>query len=303
MKLVLSRTYRLIAILGCLFFTVSSVFVYIKVQERNAYMHGFITVSLSNKTLLTRDDTVLTLANSIYSLTKNDYGVELQKMDWYERFESTFFFNMSSTVALKYGGYGVRGHYVFGPCGTMSRTLLNALWDLDIPARKLQLLNNQYGKGGGHTMVEYFDNGKWKVIAPSDQAQIWRNQKGEIASVAEIQSDRAIFNQVYERYPQFPYLFDNPRHINWSKLPVWVQESIKTILGEERFNTMETPRWYDHPRQAIFYACLFFLGVSLMILGLYYRNSLYKIVIKSIKSTIPNINTVPMFKGKTSIHV
>lgn len=287
MKKVIRHTLFSLTIAGMVFFTIASVFMYIKMQERTSYMNALIKVSISNHQCLTRDDTVRALSQAIYNLTNNDHGVELSKLDWYERFESTFFFNMTSTVALKYGGYGVRGHYVFGPCGTMSRTLLNALWVLDIPARKLQLLNNDQGKGGGHTMVEYEDNGKWKVIAPSDNAFVWRNEKGEIASVEEIRSNPAIFQQVYTDNPSFPYLFDNPKHLNWTKVPEWIQTIVKSLLGEERFNALETPVLYDHPRHLIFYLCLTGLSLSLFsFMWQRYRHPLAATIIASLPSTL-----------------
>ncbi|MBL7999775.1 MAG: hypothetical protein JNL32_14210 [Candidatus Kapabacteria bacterium] len=151
----------------------------------------------------------------------------------------------------------------------MSRTLLNALWDLEIPARKLQLMKNSEGKGGGHTLVEYYDGGKWKVIAPSDSAFVWRNKHGEIATAQEIQESKAIFSQIYVTHPSFNYLFDNPRNINWDKLPTWMIPIIKFTLGNELFNSMQTPRLYDMPRHALLYfflACTLIGSLSIIIL-------------------------------------
>ncbi len=201
-------------IVMCFLSATASAYMIWKTTERNAYVKSFMHSSLDSKKLSNRDDTVLAISRTIYALTNNKYGTDPASMDWYDRFESTFFFNMSSTVALKYRSFGVHGHYVFGPCGTMSRLLLNTLWDLNIPARKLQLLNNSNGKGGGHTLVEYFDEGKWKVVAVSDSSFVWRNAEGQIASVAEIQHDPAVFSQIYAYQANYPYLFDNPKHFN-----------------------------------------------------------------------------------------
>ncbi len=246
-----------------------------KQHERAEYMKAFLHGAFYNSAARTLDDTVLTLARSIYSITNNKFGVEVKSMDWYDDLESRYFFNMSSTVALKYGTYGVRGHYVFGPCGTMSRLLMNSLWQLDIPARKLQLLNNEQGKGGGHTLVEYKDGEKWKVIAVSDNAFVWRNSVGEIASVDEIQHQAGVFNQIYAQHPTYPYLFDNPKHLNWTKVPKWIQNVLKNTIGTERMSAIETPQIYDRPRLLLLYLSLGLFIIS-MTASLQLRASLRK---------------------------
>ncbi|MBL7999774.1 MAG: hypothetical protein JNL32_14205, partial [Candidatus Kapabacteria bacterium] len=73
----------------------ATIFMYTKVQERDAYMNAMESMALSGNHCATRDDTVLTLAREIYQLTNNDHGISLNKLDWYEKFESTFFFNMT----------------------------------------------------------------------------------------------------------------------------------------------------------------------------------------------------------------
>lgn len=236
-----------------------------KLHERNLYIESFIEYTLAEKNLTSREDTVLTLAKAIYQ--KTNHGIKSEKLSWYEYVESTFYFNMTSTVALKHGGYGVIGHKVFGPCGTMSRVLANVLWDLDIPARKLQLTKNIEGKGG-HTMIEYFDRGAWRVIATSDSAFVWRNKSGEVATSEEIKADSSIFNQIYTRQANYPYRFDDSQHINWSKLPTVVVNIIRWLLGEEAFKSIGTPAFYDQPRTVFFYTSLFVFLCSISLLAI-----------------------------------
>ncbi len=231
----------------------AAAFMMFKHHERNQYLQRMISQSLSTRRCLSRDDTVLTLARNIFNQTNNVDGVSPEKLDWYDRWESTSWFNMSSSVALKYGAFGVHGHYVFGPCGTMSRLLLNSLWQLGVPARKLQLLDNAEGRGGGHTLVEYEDAGKWKVIATSDSSFVWRNKNGAIADVSEIQQQPSVFAQIYAQQPRYPYLFDNPQHLNWTRFPHWVRASLSTIFSEEQLRSWTTPSLYEQPRLLLFY--------------------------------------------------
>jgi hypothetical protein len=157
---------------------------------------------------------------------------------------------------LKYGFFEVFGDSQFGACGTMSRTLLNALWKLDIPARKLQILDNEFGRGGGHTVVEFYHDGAWRVVSPSDDGFVWRMENGEIATAQEIQGNPHIFAQIYAAQPNYPYLFDRFRHIRWSKFPDWLTATVRTVIGQARFDSMETPRLYDRPRTVLLYGSM-----------------------------------------------
>lgn len=217
-----------------------------KVAERNRFVDDLIETTLGAHDVRSTDDAVLALSEEIYRRTR--YRLQRNDLDWYSAVESTSPFNVTSGVSLKYSGFGIEEHYVDGPCGTMTRTLLNALWRLDIPARKLQLLDNEEGRGGGHTMVEYASSGRWHVIAPSDSSFVWRKDDGGIATVAEIQDDFEMFSSVYSRYQTYPYLFDNPAYIRWGKLPARLRGALRFVLGKERYEQLQTPRLYDTPR-------------------------------------------------------
>jgi hypothetical protein len=143
----------------------------------------------------------------------------------------------------------------------MSRVLLNALWQLGIPARKLQLLAAPGSGQVQHTMVEYRLGDRWQVISPSDSSFEWRNHAGQVATVDEIRSDPAIFEQVHARHPWWPASFDHTAHIRWEKLPRPVRAMIRIVLGPRRYEQAETPHWYDTPRR-------FLLDVSLVALVL-----------------------------------
>ena len=233
---------------------ISSVFFLFKVREREHFLAELIAASGAARADLTVEETVLTLSDHIYNRTRNN--LELKQLDLYSRLESTSPFNVTSAVALRYGGFGIEGHSTYGPCGTMSRTLLNALWTLDIPARELQLFPNDEGKGGGHTMVEFFASGRWLVISPSDNSFVWRKPGGEIATAAEIRDDKTIFAGVFDQDPDYPYRFDNYGNIRWEKLPPVVTTVIKKVIGEERYENASTPRLYDKPRTLFFIASL-----------------------------------------------
>lgn len=225
---------------------VCAVFFSRKAAERNRFIDALVETTLAGDDSLSTDDVVLALSHEIYRQTR--YRLKSSELDWYSVQESTSPFNVTSGVSLRYGGFGIEEHWVNGPCGTMTRTLLNALWRLDIPARKIQLLDNESGRGGGHTMVEYLNGERWHVIAPSDSSFVWRKAGGGIATVAEIQADFEIFSSVYTRYPSYPYLFDHPGYIRWEKLPAPVLRVTRFLLGEDRYARAQTPRLYDMPR-------------------------------------------------------
>jgi hypothetical protein len=251
-------------IVGCIVMLFLSIFFYYKVCEEYQLIDNFINESIDNKMVNNRQYVATSLSTAIYYQTKKIITDE--ELDWYDKLETTYLFpaswlNLSAGVILKYRGYTIAERYA-GPCGTMSRLLLNALWRLDIPARPLCLLNNDQGKGGGHVMVEFYDGGRWLVVSPADTAHIWRNTRGEIATAEEIKQDREIFKQIYKIRPDYDYLFDNYKHISFENLPPVISEMIKFTLGSELFDRLEIPKLYDQPKRAFFYSsvalCLMF---------------------------------------------
>ena len=246
--------YRL-ALLLLVFSLISSVFFSFKAVERNQLIDELINVAVKNKNLNDREQIAISLSEEIFERTHN--GLDKRDLDWYSGIESTSFFNVTSAESLKHGFYGIKGHSQYGACGTMSRTLLNALWRLNIPARKLQLLNNEFGKGGGHTMIEFYHNGAWRVLSPSDKTFVWRTENGEIATARQIQNNSTIFSQIYKVNPKFRYLFDNYKNIRWEKFPNWATSKIKFFIGESKFESMETPKLYDLPRSLFLYCSIF----------------------------------------------
>jgi hypothetical protein len=237
-------------------------FLLTKVGEANLLLDNLIEANVTDQGLTDRGEIAIALAQEIYERTNR--GLPSEDLDLFCRLESESFFGVSAGGSLKYGFYGVYGNPQFGPCGTMSRTLLNALWKLDIPARKLQLFDNEEGKGGGHTMVEFYHDGAWRVISPADNGFVWLTEKGEIATARQIQSDPITFSQIYAQQPDYPYLFDNYQRIRWSKLPDGFTAAVRFVIGEHRYNSMETPRLYDLPRTLLLIA----VGILAVLLGL-----------------------------------
>jgi hypothetical protein len=230
----------------------ASAFLAVKVYERDRLLSEFVHETVAEGSGLPTEEVALRLSRAIFEKTKNPLTED--RLDWYSRLICKSFLNMGPVASLRYGGFGIENHSTVGPCGTMTRTLLNALWLLDIPARKLQILDNEYGKGGGHTMVEFQANGRWLVVSPSDSSFVWRKADGSIATAEEIQRDPQLFAQIYESHPRYPYLFDRYSNIRWEKLPPRLRALARTVLGEERYGTATTPRLYDRPRTLIFLA-------------------------------------------------
>ena len=247
--------------------TAFTLFFLVKALEHDALVRSLIDRTLSNRVLPSRMDTVLALSNAIYTSTNR--GLERDSLDWYDRWESTSFFNVTSAVSLKYSGFGVRGHVQFGPCGTMSRVLLNALWTVGIPARKLHLLS-----GTGHTMVEFSHERRWIVISPSDSSFIWRLSDGRPATVQEIANNPLVFRDIYLKRPGFQYTFDSTANIRWAKLPRLLHKTVQRVMGQEAFASMETPRWYETPRTLfLFLSVIFSFPSVLMASVLWYRRT------------------------------
>ena len=107
------------------FSLVSSLFFFFKVRERNQLIDELIDIAVKSKNLNDREEIVISLSKEIFKRTFK--GINKDDLDLYSRIESTSFFNISSAVSLKYEGYGIIGHSLFCPCGTMSRTLLKGL--------------------------------------------------------------------------------------------------------------------------------------------------------------------------------
>ena len=251
-------------------FILLSIFFYVKDNEEDSMVKSFIELSYANQNLTSRADSVIIISNAIYNKTKN--WIKKDRLDWYSQWEATGFFNMSTAVSLEYGCYGVEGRLGDGPCGTMSKTLLNALWKVDIPARKLQL----FGKGGGHTMVEFYDMNEWKVISPSDSSFIWHRSDGSIATLNDIKSDTSIFNQVYHNWKNnWRYNFDKTTNIRWDKIPSFLASVIKFFIGEKSYNTAETPKLYEQPRKFLFIVFLF-LSMIFTLITYMLKNSINK---------------------------
>ncbi len=252
-------------------------FFYVKHFQTEVLIDALVKDALKYKPNLTVEDKAIMTSQEIFLETDN--FVERNQLDWYSEWEASGFFNMTSSVGLEYNCFGIRGEPGDGPCGTMTKIFLVAMWDQNIRARKLQLapINNR----GGHTMAEFYYKGKWRVISPSDSSFVWHNHDGEIATVEEIRSDTSIFNQIYKHDPDWPYSFRETANINWEKIPAFLVPVIRFLIGKEAFENSETPALYEQPRKLLFYVFLigaiFFSFTSFH----YYRKSHLKNSVES----------------------
>ncbi len=265
-KLKIFSVYQYIFLTLSVTSLIISLFFFLMMREEKKYLDKFLEQVLSEYKPKTIEDTVLSVSNGIYNYTNG--WVDRDSMDWYSRWEALGFFKMTSGVGLKYRCYGVKGHPGDGPCGTMTKIFLVSMWELGIPARKLQLMEVIPGKGG-HTMAEFFMDGKWRVISPSDSGFVWRNSDGSIATVHDIQSDTAVFNQVYHKWRKnWPYGFKETWNINWEKVPGVLRSTIRFCIGERAYRNAETPKLYEQPRKLLFivFLCLTFLFLLILLL-------------------------------------
>lgn len=244
---------------------VTAVFLYTRIQERNHLLDRFIAEALQGVPREDTDAVVMALSRAVFARTHR--AVPKASLDLFDRLEATSVFNVSTGASLKYGIYGVNDNGPYGPCGTMSRVLLNALWRLHVPARKLQLLPTPGTKEVQHTMVEYRVGDRWHVISPSDSSFVWHNAEGQVATACEIRTDPAIFQQVKKWRSWWSASFRHPSNIRWDKLPAPVRNFLRQMLGPERYAAARTPRLYDQPRTLLFMGSLA-SGALLGLLGL-----------------------------------
>ena len=211
---------------------------------------------------LSTDDFVAAMSREVYEKTNDT--CPLSELSPYDRMEVDSPANVTTAVSLKYGIYVTEGHSRDGPCGTMTRTLINALRYSGIPARKLHL---QMPDGNGHTMAEYADGDKWKVIAPSDKSFVWRNASGEVASLEEIQQSDEVFSQIYSHQADYGYNFDHANHFNWDRLPAFVHDQALSRWGQEWVDDFDTPRLMDQPRLLLCLFCIIAFAFSLIVVA------------------------------------
>ena len=251
-----ARLVKRLAIVLCV--GIALFFLICQVEERLLVRDLVSSIDLDDQA--TVDERVMKTSQAVYKKTNG--RMEPDTLSTFERKEAFSPANITTAVSLKYGIYIVEGHPKDGPCGTMSRNLLNALWYQGVRARKLHL---NMGDGTGHTMVEYFDEGKWKVIAPSDNSFVWRTSKGEVASAKEIQNDNEIFQQIYSEVPDYAYRFDRVNRFNWERLPSFLQARVSQQFGQKWCDEFEATWIMDQPRLAA--AFVFFLVAFISLLA------------------------------------
>jgi hypothetical protein len=262
------------AIFAVLCFIIS-IFFFLKHFQTLVLIDELEKEALQFKMNLSDETKAILISRAIYGQTNN--FIDREKLDWYSEWEATSFFNMTTSVGLEYNCFGIKGEPGDGPCGTMTKIFLVAMWDQNIRARKLQLspINNR----GGHTMAEFYYNNKWRVISPSDSSFVWRNKNGEIATVDEIREDTSIFNQIYKQDPKWPYGFNKTSNINWEKLPSFIVPIIRFIIGEEGFENSETPAIYEQPRK-LFFITFGSLSLLFTLIFIYKYRKLRRVMVK-----------------------
>jgi hypothetical protein len=260
--------YPTFVVLAALF-ALASGFFYDKSRDSDRILATFVTTATRGIPLADTDLVAMTLSREVFQRTFR--SVPPESLALYDRLEAASFFNVTTSVSLQHGIFGVIGESQFGPCGTMSRVMIRSLEQVNIASRKLQLLPDANGQGGGHTMIEYRSNGRWIVLSPSDSSFVWHTSDGRLATVADIQSDSTVFAQIFQHYPNYPYRFSNVSHIRWAKLPPIAQSFFHWLLGDRAYRDAMTPYLYDRPRLLLFYgsfaAFAFFSVLALVTRG------------------------------------
>ena len=236
----------------------AALFFLAEVRDEDARIDGFVRATTHGIPRADTEAVALALSRGVFRETNRT--IRADGLPLYERLESTSPFNVTSAVSLEHGVWGVEGRAHDGPCGTMTRVTLGALDRAGIAARKLHITDESGTQDGWHTLLEFRSGGRWLVLSPSDSAFVWRAHDGSIATLDEIQTDSAIFAEIFEPFPSYPYRVDHATHIRWEKLPRPVRTLARMILGPAAYEHAFTPRLYDQPRRLFFITSLAALG-------------------------------------------
>jgi len=266
--------HPIFVLLAALFLTASG-FLFDKSRESDRVLANFVTDSTRGVPASDTDQVAMAISREVFRRT--DRYVPNSELSLFDRLEAASIFNVSASVSIQHGIFGVVGHPQLGPCGTMSRVMIRSLEQVHVASRKLQLLDDVNGQGGGHTMIEYRSNGRWVVLSPSDSSFVWRDHEGRLATVDEIRGDSTIFAQIFTRFPNYPYRFNNTSHIRWAKLPPAGRAVFHWLLGEKGYRDALTPYLYDRPRLLLFY-CAFAAFVLFTVLALLTRTPSPRVV-------------------------
>jgi len=244
--------YPFCVVLAALF-ALASGFFYDKAREGDKVLADFVNNVTRGIPLADTDRVAMTLSREVFRRTGS--FVPANDLPLYDRLEAASIFNVTSSVSLQRGIYGVLGNAQIGPCGTMSRVMIRSLEQVNIASRKLQLLDDVNGHGG-HTMIEYRSGGRWVVLSPSDSSFVWHTKDGRLATVEEIRGDSSVFAQIFTHNPNYPYRFNNTSHIRWAKLPPGGRAFFHWLLGDKGYRDALTPYLYDRPRLLMLYCSL-----------------------------------------------
>src|SRR5262249_49602164 len=160
---------------SALFLTASGFF-FDKSREADRVLSSFVNGAIRGIPPADTDNVAMALSQEVFRRTGR--YAPTTDLPLFDRLEAASIFHISASVSIQHGIFGVIGHPQLGPCGTMSRVMIRSLEQVHIASRKLQLLDDVNGQGGGHTMIEYRSNGRWVVLSPSDSSFVWHARDG-----------------------------------------------------------------------------------------------------------------------------
>lgn len=241
-------------------FAGASTVLFYKIREQTKLIDELTESVKKNKIGNKIDDVVIALSKEIYARTNNE--IESEKLSFYETWESSGDTGITTATALKYNGWGLKDSEDYKPDETMSRILLNTLWQVEIDARRLYLLDNDKERGSSHALIEFPNGARWQVIDPCHNAFVWRLENNKVAGVEEIKKDKKIFEQIYQAYPDYPYHFRNPANIQWEKMPLLLAGIYRLFIDDNESKKIETPQLVDNPRSLFRIISIFIASFS-----------------------------------------
>jgi hypothetical protein len=249
MKKIVQNKRILHTLLG--FLIASSAYLYLEYKYEQKTLQAFINSVYHTKDLNRYDDKAVMLA-AMQKTHLQMQQKEITSMDLNLSKVEELFTSPLMTFALTKDG----------ACGGNSLVLAQILDGMGYQVRPLQMLVN--GTYGGHIVLEANLNNKWIVFDPLYNLY-FTNEKGELASVEEIQSNWNYYRTQTPANYNMDYKFDGVRYTNWSRMPILgslAKATLNLFMGKTAADRFSLRTYMLNPKKFLFFLSIYLLGFS-----------------------------------------
>jgi len=158
-----------------------------------------------------------------------------------------------SPVTVLKEGFAFPNARRFGPCGQLARTIRSVAWLRHIRSHKVVFETD----GHEHVMVTLRVDGADRLFDPTYDFH-WVGRDGHIASIEEVERDPAVFAQIYQKVPNYPYRLEGVSYFRWSRLGppgLWLRNALAAVMGRAWVDQVDTPLIYERPWLGYALAC------------------------------------------------